>query len=250
MARSDLLALGAVGVLSMAHLLAPRLRFLELVPRSWALSAAGGVSVAYVFVHLLPEVAEAQAAVDEAAAAGLLAGLERHAYLAALAGLVVFYGLERAVVATHDPPAQGAAHGKGSAAPGTFWLSVALFAVYDGVVAYLAVGRARSSGVADLALFTVALGLHLLVNDLGLRHHHRRRYDRIGRPTLVGALVAGWIVGLGVEVSDAALGVVVAFLAGGVVLNVIKEEVPAERDSRFLPFACGAAAYAALLLAF
>ena len=36
-----------------------------------------------------------------------------------------------------------------------------------------------------------------------------------------------------------------AFLAGGVVLNVLKKELPEERESRFLLFALGLAAYAA-----
>jgi hypothetical protein len=39
-----------------------------------------------------------------------------------------------------------------------------------------------------------------------------------------------------------------AFLAGGVVLNVLKEELPEERESRFWAFALGAASYTALLL--
>lgn len=39
-----------------------------------------------------------------------------------------------------------------------------------------------------------------------------------------------------------------AFLAGEVILNVLKEELPNERKSRFGAFALGTAAYAALLL--
>ena len=39
-----------------------------------------------------------------------------------------------------------------------------------------------------------------------------------------------------------------AFLAGGIVLNVLKEELPRERKSRFWAFALGTVAYAALLL--
>lgn len=52
-----------------------------------------------------------------------------------------------------------------------------------------------------------------------------------------------------VELSEAAVGLAVAFLAGGVILNVMKEEVPQERQSRFVPLAIGAFGYAALLLA-
>jgi hypothetical protein len=40
-----------------------------------------------------------------------------------------------------------------------------------------------------------------------------------------------------------------AFVAGGIVLNVLKEELPRERESRFWAFAFGAAFYSVLLLA-
>ena len=39
-----------------------------------------------------------------------------------------------------------------------------------------------------------------------------------------------------------------SFLAGGIVLNVLKEELPEDRDSSFLPFALGVAGYGALLV--
>lgn len=42
--------------------------------------------------------------------------------------------------------------------------------------------------------------------------------------------------------------VLMAFLSGGIVLNVLKEEIPGERHSRFWAFAAGIAGYAAVLL--
>ena len=57
-------ALALAGTLAAVHLLAPRLGLSHLHPRSPILSAFGGVSVAYVVVHLLPDVAKAQAAVE------------------------------------------------------------------------------------------------------------------------------------------------------------------------------------------
>ena len=55
-------------------------------------------------------------------------------------------------------------------------------------------------------------------------------------------------MGLLFEVSEAAIAVLFGFLAGGVIMNVLKEELPEERESRFWAFALGAAAYAAILL--
>lgn len=88
-----------------------------------------------------------------------------------------------------------------------------------------------------------------MVNDYGLREDHKRTYDRIGRWILAAAIFVGWGVGLVSEINEAALAVLFAFLAGGIVLNTLKEELPRERKSRFWAFAVGAVAYAILLLA-
>lgn len=242
---ADLLALVAVIGLAAAHLFTPMLTFVRFAPRSWFLSAASGVSVAYVFVHLLPDVADAQVAVEESAPT-VIAELERHVWLAALLGLLLFYGLERAALRSRWHA--GERDELAVTTVSVFWLSVSSFGIYNAIVGYLLVRRAEHDAGADLALFTLALGLHFVVNDIGLRGHHRHRYDQVGRPLLSGAIFLGWIAGTTVELSEAAVGAVVAFLAGGIVLNVLKEEVPSERESRFLPLLGGAAAYAALLL--
>ncbi|MDV2992513.1 MAG: hypothetical protein N4J56_002167 [Chroococcidiopsis sp. SAG 2025] len=47
-------------ILALVHLFSGKLRFLEVTVRSIWLSASSGVSVAYVFVHILPELSQAQ----------------------------------------------------------------------------------------------------------------------------------------------------------------------------------------------
>ena len=81
----------AVALFVAVHVLVGQLRFLEGVPRSRWLSFAGGVAVAYVFLHLLPELSVRQRDIEGAAALAL----ERDLYLVAMAGLATFYGLER-----------------------------------------------------------------------------------------------------------------------------------------------------------
>ncbi|MER3494566.1 MAG: hypothetical protein C4323_21315 [Mastigocladus sp. ERB_26_2] len=44
--------------LALVHIFSGKLRFLEVTPRSIWLSLADGVSVAYVFVHILPELGQ------------------------------------------------------------------------------------------------------------------------------------------------------------------------------------------------
>ncbi len=237
-------AAGAAALaLAAVHLFASRLRFLDVVPRSRWLSFAGGVSVAYVFVHLLPELAAAQRTVEESGAPGFL---EEHAYLLALAGLAIFYGVERAAaVSRRERRARGEPDETGGA---VFWLGMASFAVYNAVIGSLLRERLEE-GAAEFAFYVVAIGLHFALNDYGLRAHHGGAYRRVGRWLLAAALVVGWALSAVAPPSETALAVTIAILSGGIVLNVLKEELPEGRESRFSAFALGAGAYAALLLA-
>ena len=51
------------------------------------------------------------------------------------------------------------------------------------------------------------------------------------------------------DTSEVLLAVLFAFLAGGVIMSFLKEELPEERESSFCAFALGATLYAVLLLA-
>jgi len=228
----------SAALLAAVHLFGGRLTFLGTNPRGRLLSAASGVSVSYVFLHLLPEVDSASNAIEAETPA--IAFVESHAYLVALAGFVLFYGLEWYVRRTGS-------NRDGTTPASAFWVHLGSFGVYNGLIGYLVVHR-EDAGVPDLLLFVLAMGLHLLVNDIGLRNHHSDRYRRVGRWLLSGAVLLGVTVGLLTSVADVVVAVLLAFIAGGVVLNVIKEELPEERESRFPAFAAGAAGYGALLL--
>ncbi len=226
--------------LAAVHLFAGRLRFLDALPRSAWLSGASGASVAYVFVHLLPELAAGQVGLAEAV--GTLGFLERHVWLVALVGLAVFYGLERAQEgADEDPDVLAAGERR------VFWVRIGSFAVYNAIIGYVLLHR-EDPALDLLLLYAFAMGLHFFVNDYGLRQEYPRLYHDTGRWVLAGAVVAGCVVSAFVELSEPVIVGMIAFLGGGVVLNVLKEELPDDRQSRFWPFALGAALYAALLL--
>jgi hypothetical protein len=95
-------------------------------------------------------------------------------------------------------------------------------------------------------MYAVAMALHFLVNDQALRLHHKHRYEQWGRWVLSAALIGGWWVALRLEFPGTAVDLMKAVLAGGLILNVMKEELPAERESRFGAFLAGAIAYSAL----
>ena len=167
----------AVAVLVAVHLFSYKLRFLGGTPRSIWLSIAGGVSVAYVFVHLLPELGEGQEAIAKAAGEGL-AFLDVHVYLVALVGLATFYGLDR--IATESRRRKRKAGGEDSTEAGVFWIHIGSFALYNVLTGYLLLNR-LASGFEALVLFALAMGLHFVVNDYGLHRDHKGAYVRAGR---------------------------------------------------------------------
>ena len=236
-------ALAAALILAAVHAVTPALRGLGGTPRSVWLSLAGGISVAYVFIHVLPELGNAQATLREAIpTAGDF--LEHHVYLVAVAGLAAFYGLDRMALRARRRGETGGAE----TSAGLFWIHIAAFAAYNVLIGYLLLHGDHESA-AGLATFAFAMAVHFVVTDHALDLHHPGRYRRVGRWVLAGAVMAGWALGTRTAITEAGIAVLFAFLAGGVILNVLKEELPEERDSRYGAFALGIAGYAALLLA-
>jgi hypothetical protein len=175
------------GGLAAVHLFSHRLRFLDVVPRSRWLSLSGGSAVAYVFVHLLPELAHPGAVIEESGS--VLGYLEQHVYLVGLLGFTVFYGLEQVV--RRPPDVAGGDGGNGEAGgAGVFWLHIGSFALYNGLIGYLLLHR-EETVMASLLTFALAMGLHFLVNDYSLQDHHGRAYHCYARWLLAGAVFLG-----------------------------------------------------------
>lgn len=255
---TELIAPGlAATLLALVHFAAPALARLESGPRSRWLSIAGGVAVAYVFVHLLPELAAGQEHLSrvlrrDSPSVGMPSGVlpgplaGQHVYVLALAGLLAFYGLEKlAVSRAHGATQTRVTEESSGEAPltgGVFWVHLLAFAAYDMLIGYLLLHRPGDRG-GSLAMFTVAMALHFLVADAALSKHYQRRYHECGRWVLAGAVLLGALAGTVADFGERFLVLGMAFLAGSIILNVLKDETPGDHGGRFWAFAAGAAVY-------
>lgn len=203
--------------------------------RAW-LSAAGGASVAYVLVLLLPEVSEVALEYGKARGDALL--IEQAVYLAVLGGLLVFYGLE-VFAAQHTSETEPS--------PLRFWIHLGSFAVYSAVIAYLLFHQ-EVPDLRNLLFYAVAMALHFAVTDYGLRRHYDQLYERFGRWMLSGATLFGAVLGLLVTLDVIVLSLLFGFVAGSLILNVVKEELPEASEGLFVPFVAGAVVYVVLIL--
>ena len=222
-----LLKISLLTGLSLIHLFGNKLK-LEGIPRSIWLSIAGGASVAYIFVHLLPELA----AIEEELH---LINFEHTIYLIALIGLCFIYGLEKY------------AKSQSEESKDTFWTHIFSYSIYNFIIGFLLINRPEEHGVIPLVMFFLAMGFHFFVDDYGLYFHHQKRYLHSGRWIISGAVFLGGILAYLSVVPKLAVDLALAFLAGGVIMNVLKEELPEERKSRYWAFLVGVGGYSLLI---
>lgn len=207
------------------------------------LSFSAGMSIAYVFVRMMPELHGARELLVESAPGRAPLPFEGIGiYFVALVGFLCFYGLSRLRPAPADATEADASGEAGSAS-----IHIAGLAAYVGLMSYLLVRDAADS-VAATALYTLAFGGHFLALDHSLREDHGDAYRHRGRWVMAGSCLLGWLLGVAVVLPELGLSLLVAFISGGVIMTNTLMELDEGRDGRFLPFAAGSLLYGLVLV--
>lgn len=194
-------------------------------------SAIGGLSLSYVVVHLLPELAYAQERWIAARPDRALTWLETQVYLAVLIGILLALAFDRAI-ARGAPP---------------FGIRLTALALDGALLGGFASGLV---GASQTLLAVVAFGSQVLINDHELTRTYPADYHRIGRWVLASACLVGWVGAVVWKPSPVAVAALVGLLAGTTILDVVKAQVHIVRSRRLGTFILGALIYAALVLAF
>ena len=195
-------------------------------------SFAGGVAVAYVFLHMLPDLVEYNKPIGRFLSNNqwLTPFTELLIYIVSLLGFLVYYGFdllaERYREEGHDDAL-------------VYKLHLMMFCFYNFLITYTMSIRALSSITATI-LFTFAMALHFVLTDRKFSRFYKARFNHAGRFWLISALFVGWVFSVifdPVNVLIAAF--MLAFLAGSILLNVFREELPATELTSFYWFSFG-----------
>jgi hypothetical protein len=204
-------------------------------------SFAGGVAVAYVFLHMLPDLVEYNKPIGRflLSSEWLTPFTELLIYIVALLGFLIYYGFE-----LFAERYQSEGHNDGL----VYGLHLAMFCLYNFLITYTMSLRALSSITATI-LFTVAMALHFVLTDRKFCRLYKVKFNHMGRFILISALLVGWLCSVifdPVNVLVAAF--MVAFLAGSVLLNVFREELPATGLTSYCWFTFGTVLITVILL--
>ena len=209
------------------------------------LSFAAGISVAYIFVHVLPTLQAIRELRDEVPGQlqDAISGVQR---------LPVDHGRLPGFLRHRNHGGQSATRpGKPRGRRPRFGPLAALGShrrfcplyldpdVHDGV-----------DGERHTCLVSVRGGHgHAHLHDhLRSKQPLSRMYDRRGAYLLALASLAGWVSAQTLDIPRPILLDLVAFVSGGVVVNAAIAELPKEREGRYWSFVTGATVYTALLL--
>ncbi len=222
----------SVCIFSGVHLLEEKTRRFDLSFRGKLLSVGGGVSIAYVFIDLLPKLSKSDRIISQAFE-GVFPFVERHAYIMALVGFLVFFIVDR----SH----------KSFGKVASFWMTFGAYSLFNFLIGY-AVSDKNDPEVQPLALFTIAMGLHYFINDYAISEKHEREYDSYGKWVLVASIFAGWVTGTLFVLPASAVALITAFIGGGVIMNVTRHELPADNPHNLGAFLLSTIAYTVILL--
>jgi hypothetical protein len=218
-------SLAATLFLCAVHLTVARWRFLD-GPRGhvW-LSTAAGTALAYVFTYMLPKLAVVQAAI--ATWQGPLSGFMRQqAYLLALVGLVTFFAIDKAAARAPQHATLRLTRG--------LVLQLLIYGIYSVQLGYLLVGF-KHPDAASYALAAGILGLHLMGIDHHLAHRNPLAYGAVLRWVFAACCLAGWAFGAFTDELGYVLLLSSTFVAGGIIITAIREEL-SDHHSTLLPF--------------
>ena len=174
----------------------------------------GGLSVAYVFLHLIPSLDSSDDVVGP------------RVYFVALLGFVVFYGLD----VLFQPPKD--TH------PTRYHAYLWAFFLYDGLLVFTLALALPPTPLLTL-VFALSLALDVLDTDLDLQAQYGARFVKSGRWVLLAGVAAGYALSLVRRPDPLVIDILTAALAGFMMFHTFNGQFPAARNKKFPAFLVG-----------
>ena len=94
----------------------------------------------------------------------------------------------------------------------------------------------------------MAMALHFTSLRYSLWNEYGDIFGRLGKNILGVSCLAGWLIAVFLPQPLTVIITLLGFVSGGVIMTTMMEELPREKEGRFLYFFLGAVLYAGLLI--
>lgn len=218
------------------HIFTNYIKFLDRKPRNRLMSLVSGGSIAYVFLHLVPELTHYQEVAEKAELPQWMENIDYITYLATLAGLALFYAINQSSEKSQEHNKRK----KNMTRPSKdiFIMEISAFAMYNMLIGYLLVELSGDYAI-DYIIYFIVFSFHFIANNRILHLTHEDLYTKAGRWILAVSVFLGWLMYQLTPTSDLVIAFFSAFLTGGVVLNILNDELPDEKNNSFPSFIAG-----------
>ncbi|EPH99907.1 hypothetical protein D920_01088 [Enterococcus faecalis 13-SD-W-01] len=185
-------------------------------------SLAAGVGISYAIVHLLPHLAYFQTILVKEFAWETGVFYTHTIYAIVLVGLVgsyVAYKIDERTFMVLEKKDIA------SAKNAFFWSDISFHMVYNLMIGYIVIANTLSERFY-IATYFLAFGLHFLMNDWTLYHHHGELYNKIGRFLLSLSIFTGAVLSMAFTLPYYVVISIEALITGALLMNIIKFELP------------------------
>ncbi len=247
MSNKDLVSLAGLMVMALAHVISNRAKLLEAFASHGLISFGAGASVAYVFIHIFPEVGVFQQQLTG------YSGHNQHGsfinqplYLAALGGLCFLYLLDTIEAEFRIEGSNELQRHKHYMQ--LFAVRAILYILYNIMIAYIITQR-PGEGIINITLIAIALMLHFIVVNIRALETYGKLFGKYLRWPAAGGLLLGWILGITVELPETIIVTTFSLIGGMITYIALKSELPQTKHRAPFHFLAGAVIYAVIVLA-
>ena len=212
-------------VIALTHILFTVFDKASAKHRRLVLPFTAGIAIGYVFLYMLPKLSEYTSLMVEKDIGGWEFAHYR-LYLLALVGFLAYLVIDRLSVTDQANVKR------------VYLVQGAGFCFYNLLTGYIVYSLPRF-GVLPYVLGTLAMCAHFIGIDHQLRHRQEVVYDKYLRWLIAASVLVGWGVSLFFKLPKEFLMSATALLSGGIIINVMTEELPDKREGRLAPLLAG-----------
>ena len=240
----DLISIVSLAILAGVHILCGKNNWWRFFEAHGWISFSAGASVAYVFIHVFPDISILQQQFSGAPSHRYNGQFfSRTLYLTALAGLCLPYLLDTLELSytEQDKKYHTQVH------RGIFGIRKLLYTLYNMMLAYMIVNRHHDS-ILSMKIIVLVLSMHFIVLNANFKEVYNELFKKYVRWFAVLGLVVGAVLAKIFPIPDFILAYVFALVGGIISYTALKQELPKTNHRAPFHFLAGCVFFSLLIL--